>query len=125
MPTEADELWIMAVSTRPINIPSNGLLKDVNSSWNFSDSLSGANTPSMVVIPKNSTPRPTRIPAMSLFLFFLEKSIINAPIHMSIGANDEGLNNFINTLCSPRSPSRKICAVAVLPIFAPNTTGIA
>ena len=45
IPTDADELCMMAVSTSPIKIPSNGLLNDVNRFWKLSDSLSGANTP--------------------------------------------------------------------------------
>ena len=116
---------MMAVSTRPMSIPRNGLLNDVNRFWKLSDSLSGANTPSIVFIPRKSTPRPTRMLATSRFLLFFVKSMINAPIHIRIGANDDGFNNLKKMLLSPRSPRRRICAVAVLPMFAPNTTGIA
>ena len=125
IPTDADELCMMAVSTSPIKIPSNGLLKDVNRFWKLSDSLSGANTPSMVFIPRKRIPRPTRILAISRFLLLFVNSMINAPIHIRIGANDDGFKSLRRILVSARSPRRRICAVAVLPMLAPNTTGIA
>ena len=51
--------------------------------------------------------------------------MINAPIHIRIGANDDGFKSLRRILVSARSPRRRICAVAVLPMLAPNTTGMA
>ena len=51
--------------------------------------------------------------------------MIKAPIHIRIGANEDGFKSLSIKLVSDRSPRRRIWAVAVLPIFAPNTTGIA
>ena len=116
---------MIAVKTRPIRIPRSGLLKEMNRFWNASDSFKGANTASIVFIPRNKIPRPTKIPAISLCFFLWANRMIKAPIPIRTGAKEEGFNNLRINISSPRSPRRKICAVAVLPTLAPNTTGIA
>ena len=51
IPTDALELWMIAVRRRPVRIPMKGLLKEVKKLWNFSDSLRGSKVASIRVIP--------------------------------------------------------------------------
>ena len=63
----------------------------------------------MVVIPKKRIPNPSRIDAVSFAFFFLLMSIINAPIPIMRGANDEGFNIPRMALPLPdTSPRRRI-----------------
>ena len=58
------------------------------------------------------------------FLLFV-KRMTNAPTPTSIGAKDAGFRSLSIILSFPISPRRRICAVTVLPTFAPNITGMA
>ncbi len=106
IPTVAEELWITAVSKNPTRIPISGLLNEINISLNCAESLSGANVPSIVVIPQKRIPKPIRRFAIFLGLRFFDKSMINAPTTIITGAKEEGFNMERKTPPPLRSPRR-------------------
>ena len=125
IPTEADELCIIAVIITPIANAAKGFRIVVKRFLIISTTFSLLlNTDSIVTIPVNKIPSPTIIPAI-FFNFFFAKSIINAPTTRRIHARYFGFNRFKIITPPPMSPKLKINDVAVLPKFAPNTTGIA
>ena len=93
MPTEADELWIIAVSTAPASIPKSGFLNIMNMLRKAGTSASPATAPDIVSIPNISVAKPSRIVPVSFFLsvFPVIKRII--PINASTGVNDVGFKS--------------------------------
>ena len=119
IPTEAEELWIIAVNTRPASIPSTGLENIVRMCVNCGTSASGSTALLMASIPVIKMAKPTKILPMSCTFCFLTNIIQTTPIIAKTGEKDDGFNKLTNKL-SPSIPVRlKIHEVAVVPIFAP------
>lgn len=123
--TEAEELWIIAVNTKPVKIPMIGFSNEVNNDLKLSKAVNGAKASSIVVIPQKRIQSQTKILATSFNFFLFPKRRIAAPIARRIYARTEGLRILNKRFSVPRSPSLKICAVTVLPTLDPKTTGIA
>ena len=119
IPTDAEELCMMAVINIPTSIPRNGLENMVSIFVNSGTSLSGATAPLIISIPNISTVNPRSIPPISCFFSDLVNMRNIIPITASIGEKDEGFNILINilSLCIPVRLS--IHDVTVVPIFAP------
>ena len=126
IPTDAEELCRIVVTRIPNRTARNGLRNMVNRFINCSESFKGPSAVSMVDIPTNRMPNPTKIEAIPRVFFFLEQSRTNAPIITSAGAKEDGFSKERMELPVPfTSARRRICAVTVVPIFAPIITGIA
>ena len=124
-PTEAEELCKTAVTAMPISTPSRGLENMVIHSLNAAESARGRMACSMETMPTNKMPKPVIIIAILRVFTFFDTSIIPAPTAIQTGANEAGFRRSISRLVSWISPKRKICAVIVVPMFAPMITGIA
>ena len=70
-------------------------------------------------------PKPIRIEAKSLVLFFFDTKRIAAPTAMHKGAKEDGFSSIKKILSLEISPKRRICPVTVVPMFAPKITGTA
>ena len=92
-PTEAEELCRIAVISAPTATPKSGFLNKKKIRWNCSESFNGASVVSIVVIPTNKMPKPIRIEAKSLALFFFDTKRIAAPTAMHKGAKEDGFSS--------------------------------
>ena len=120
MPMEAEELWIRAVTAAPTRIPSRGLEKATNSSRKAGSSWRPETAFSMVFMPMNRRPSPSRIwPTICLRLLPLRNMKSTMPTAASRGPRIEGLSRAKKTLSDEMSPSRRSCAVTVVPMLAP------
>ena len=120
MPTDADELWMIAVTSAPARIPRNGLCPSFTKMLqNASDSWSGATADDIVVIPTKRIPNPTIMLEISFDERLLPVSMMITPIIIAIGARLAGLKNFAHSTLDTSQP------VTVVPIFAPMMTPIA
>ena len=119
MPTEADELCMIAVRTVPAKTPNRGFVNKSRMDVNASLLASGATASLIADMPNMSIKKPTSIEPRSRLRPLLENIITPMPITASIGAKDVGLSMLIHML-SPCMPVRlKIHAVTVVPILAP------
>ena len=109
-----EELWMMAVKIAPMSTRSIGfpiLARKV-----FTPS-SAAKSPMEVLIresPTKSIPKPARIPPIVRHLSCLEKRVKNAPRP----AKAEKMT-VVERALLPNIPNATICAVMVVPMFAP------
>ena len=72
MPTEAEEDWIIPVSTAPTSTPRTGL-RNIRNSWvNSGTSFSPATAPLMVSMPNIRVAKPSRMVPVSFFLASLQ-----------------------------------------------------
>ena len=120
IPTEADELWIIAVRTAPTTIPRTGLEKAVIALAKDGLSARPATEPLMVSIPNMRMAKPIRMPPTSLRLDSLLPLIISTmPTAASTGEKEEGFKSF-NQSVSPWMPVKDSNHdVMVVPILAP------
>ena len=123
IPTMAEELWMITVSTRPVTIPSIGRsLKYPIAFTKVSDSASGSTAAVIDIRPVNSTPKPRQIVPTFLDPPRLMNITRIMPRISAIGASVSGLKNVRMELPELSiSISRIICAVAVVPMLAPMT----
>ena len=122
IPTEAAELWIIAVTIKPVSTPKIGFLKLTRSPENDGESANGATELLISIIPYINIANPTKLFPTSFFTGFLESIISPIPTKASNGENDSGFSIFTNTL-SLDIPTRLISqAVMVVPIFDPMIT---
>ena len=122
MPTEADELWISAVSSAPVSTPRTGLVNSVNSRVNSGTSASGLTAPDMASMPNIRIAKPSNIDPVLRSRSFFENMYIATPASARTGAKDDGFSSRTTTL-SPSTPDRlRIHDVAVVPTFAPIIT---
>ena len=99
IPTDAEELWMTAVSTSPASIPRIGLENIVRILVKCSFSASGATAELIVSIPNIRIAKPTKIFPMSFFLLLsFAVIIITIPIAASTGENDDGFKSCTNRL---------------------------
>ena len=68
IPTEAEEDWMMTVTTTPTRTPRMGLVMVTNSSWNAALSRRGDTPVSIRLMPVNRMPKPSMI--WPMFFFF-------------------------------------------------------
>ena len=122
MPTEADEDWITAVSTRPASMPSTGLRNISRVFVNSGTSASGLTAALIISMPVISTVKPTSTVPMLCFLSFLVKRMKLTPTIASTGVNDEGLHSCTSRLPLWMPVSERIQLVIVVPMFAPMIT---
>ena len=125
IPTDAEELWMTAVSTVPASIPRIGLENIVRIFVNSGTSASGFTAPLIVSIPNISMAKPKRIMPISLF-FWLFKNITKIiPITARTGAKLDGFKNCMTKLSLSIPDKLRIQAVTVVPTFAPIMIPIA
>ena len=98
IPTDAEELWMTAVSSAPASTPSTGFLNMVSRFVNSGTSASGSTAPLIADIPYISTTNPSRISPVIFFLSLLPDISRIIPIIARIGENDVGFNIFIKRL---------------------------
>ena len=98
IPTEAEELWIIAVSKAPANTPKRGLLKRVKRF--VKDGLSCKPTTELLimVIPVIKTANPMKMEPVSCFLLLLQNITKTIPITAKIGEKDDGSSIFTKKL---------------------------
>ena len=122
IPTEAAELWIMAVTTRPINMPNTGLRNTVKALAKEGESASGATDPLIKSIPYIKTAKPKSAFPTSRFFCVLAVISNRIPINASTGEKDSGFSIRINGL-SPEIPIMLMThAVMVVPMLDPMIT---
>lgn len=91
IPTEAEELWIMAVTTAPASTARTGFLpRTAKACANMGASLYGLIASDMKERPINRILKPTRISPIFFFFSDFVKSTRNAPIPKSSGAKNSG-----------------------------------
>ena len=93
MPTEAEELWMIAVITAPVSTPRIGLSNSVRIRVNSGISASGSTAPLIVCMPNMRMEKPSRIVPTSLRLLLLENSRKVTPTIASTGEKEEGFNS--------------------------------
>ena len=109
MLTVTEELWMIAVSTKPSKMPRTGLCRDANIPMIKGDSFSPAMALDMVESPMNSTPKPTiTSPNFDTFCF-LQNITKSTPASKITGANFSSLKDTKS-------------AVTVVPILEPKMT---
>ena len=115
---------MIAVTPAPTRTPSTGFAIVANNCANWGRSARGATALSIVDIPINRMPNPEKISAISRVLRFLASIIMITPARTIRKARFFGLSICMNRLppISPPLSSRRICAVIVVPIFAPKIT---
>ena len=91
IPTDADELWITAVSNVPTKTPKIGFSKRISVLWKASLSDKGSTAADIKSIPVIRIAKPIKTSAV-FFLFSDFENIVNTtPIKAKIGAKVEGL----------------------------------
>ena len=122
MPTEAEEDWIMAVSTAPASTPKMGLVNTSSSSRKLSISFSPATAVLMVSMPNINVAKPRRIIPVSFFLPLLPIIYSATPIRAKTGVKDVGLRSCMKKLSLWMPERLRIHAVTVVPTLAPIIT---
>ena len=119
IPTDAEELWMMAVRTAPAIIPRIGLENIVRSPVNSGTSARGFTASLMVSIPNIRMAKPIiMVPRFFFFSFFVNMMKI-MPISARTGEKDDGFNS-----CTKKFPLSipvrlKSQDVTVVPMLAP------
>ena len=123
IPTEAEEDWIMAVSTAPATTPRMGLVNMVRILRNSGTSFKPATAPDIMSMPNINVANPSRMVAVSFFLLLEEGIMYNTmPIKASTGVKDMGFSSCTNS-ASPSIPLKLSShAVTVVPTLAPIIT---
>ncbi len=117
IPTDAEELCIIAVTAAPAKIPKIGLCPNVTKSvLNTCDSLKGCTASDIISIPINNIPKPIIIDDISLCAIFFAVIIMITPTITTTGAITAGLKNFAHSTLETSQP------VTVVPILAPIIT---
>ena len=127
IPTEAEELWIIAVTIAPTSTPNMGFCRVAKTCANSGTAASGFTAASIVNIPVKRTEKPSIMVPISLYFAFLPAIRKMMPTTAMIGARVVGLSRLMKKFAFAllsKSPILKICAVTVVPIFAPIITPI-
>ena len=122
MPTAAALDCVQTVMTAPASTPSKGFCKTSNIFLKTSSSAKGSTAVRIVFIPVNSIDTPIRINPMFFLRLLFENMISIMPAIASIAEKFVGLTRSIKKLpfLEPSSfAKRSICAVIVVPMFAP------
>ena len=102
-----------AVNTIPKSKSKNGLVKEDKRSCTSFTLVYSLIEPDMISNPKNTIPNPAKASPMDLSLSFLKNISIIIPI------KSKKIKNGAISKDDPPEPSAAICAVIVVPIFAP------
>ena len=120
IPTDAELLWMIAVTARPTKIPKSGFCPSTRKdSEKIGASRYGSIEPDMKERPINRSAKPIRTSAPSFFLWLFANIVMNAPIPKRTGAKNSGFNT------SPHSLIDTIQLVTVVPILAPMMMPVA
>ena len=119
IPTDAEELWITAVKTRPASIPKIGFVNTIRIFVNSGTSARGFTASLIVSIPNIRTANPSIMDAMSFFLLSFVSIIIKIPINAKIGAKEDGFKSCIKKFSLSIPVRLKIQEVIVVPTLAP------
>ena len=125
IPTEADELWITAVRTRPAAIPRIGFENISKIFVNSGTSCRGFTAALIASIPVIKIAKPIKMPPMSFFFSLLENIRKIIPSKASSGEKELGFNNLIKRFPLSIPDKLKIQEVIVVPILAPMIIPIA
>ena len=125
IPTEAEELWMMAVRIAPAATPRTGLRNMSRMLRNSGTSCSPATALLMVCMPNIRTAKPRRIVPVSFFLSFLAVMVRITPMRARMGVNEVGLSSWMKKLPPSRPVRLRIQAVTVVPTLAPMITPMA
>ena len=109
-----DELWMMAVNSAPISTSRIGLPMDARKVFTPSRAAKSFIEPLIRLSPTKSIPKPARIPPRVFILLFFENRLRKAPRP----AKAEKITD-VEIPVPPNIPSATICAVTVVPMFAP------
>ena len=119
IPTDAEDDWMIAVSTAPATTPRIGLENFTSIPVNSGTSARGSTAPLMAFIPYIRIANPTKIAPTSFFFWLFVNMIRTTPISARIGENDVGLKSWIIKLSLWIPVRLKIHEVTVVPILAP------
>ena len=119
MPTDADELWMIAVRIRPASIPSSGFVNMVSRCVNCGTSFNGSTAELIAFIPNISTANPSKMLPTSLCLSFFDDIIRSRPMIARIGENEVGFSIWIKKLLLWIPERLRIHDVIVVPTLAP------
>ena len=122
IPKDAAELWMAAVTTRPVSMPRAGFLKAVKRLTKAGESASGATEPLIRTIPYIRMAKPSRPLPSSFLLVFLASMIRMIPINARSGEKDSGFSILTKTLSLDTPIKLMIQAVTVVPILDPMMT---
>ncbi len=122
IPTEADELCMIPVTTAPANTPSKGLVNKTRKFAKLWLSASGFMASPIISIPNIKTAKPTITVPISLLLLFFETIIRKIPAIAITGEKEVGFNKLTNTLSLSMPVRLKIQAVTVVPMLEPIIT---
>ena len=125
IPIDAADDWIAAVTKVPTRMPMTGLRKVANRLVNQGSLLNGATAPSIANIPVKRTPKPSRMIPMFFCRSRLADMKKRMPTIIASGARDLGFRSMRKKLSVCRSLRRRMCAVIVVPMFAPMMTPMA
>ena len=98
IPTDAEELCMIAVINIPTSIPRNGLENMVSIFVNSGTSLSGATAPLIISIPNIRIAKPSIMAAPSRCFSFFPVIRIATPTIARIGEKEDGFSNCKNRL---------------------------
>ena len=98
MPTEAEDDWMIAVSSAPAITPRIGLVNISSRFVNSGTFASGLTAPLIISMPVISTAKPIIMLPASCFLSPLAKSSRHTPINASTGVNVAGLHSVSSRL---------------------------
>ena len=122
MPTEAEEDWMMAVSSVPASSPISGLRKETISSRNWGTSRRGETAPLIISIPYISRAKPRKMTPTSCFFSLLDSINRRMPPMAHRSARLAGLSIWTQG-AELLTPARlRIQAVTVVPMLAPMMT---
>ena len=109
-----EELWIIAVNIAPRRTRRIGLLIPARNFLTPSRAANDSIDPLISSRPTKRSPKPARMPPSVLVPLFLANNPMKAPKP----ANAENIT-LVETEFPPNIPRATICAVTVVPIFAP------
>ena len=119
IPTEAAELWIIPVTSAPINTPISGFLNAVRTCANSGISASGATASLISFMPYINIAKPIKIEPILFFFCFLLVIIRRIPINAKISEKFSGFKSLRNMLLDSSPTSDKSHAVSVVPTLEP------
>ena len=122
IPTEAAELWMMAVNRVATTRPSRGFCSPARIAVNSGICASGLTASLITTMPYMSMVKPTSTVPMLFCLSFLPTIIITTPMMARMGEKFSGFSIFSHILPLWMPERERIHAVSVVPILAPKMT---
>ena len=119
IPTEAEEDWMMPVSTAPASTPRTGFCRERNRLRNHASSSRKPMAPDIRSMPVMSTMKPSSTMPAPFRLSFRPAMYRRMPMTPSRGARVVGLKICTRKLSPSRLARERIHAVTVVPTLAP------